>query len=1128
MERSNLRTEDDTMRTHGLSFGLFFALLHGALSATPVLFIEGIVLPGITRSYSTTDKNTAAQLAHFYQTQEVVIFLIPTDNEITSNLWGASGCVSACTTKIEGEVAKTDCTLQLKNMVQIFHNRNGLQAIPLRPNAGDGTQLEANPRDYGEYPDSPHFNRLPSKIVDEVGETIHRKYRTKAFRNDLAAVTTINQLIQVLTSRLDLEINPRKALEFLTRTSIQDKLNLLMQLLSQQNRTAQSAGDESIDQANQFRDTLEMLALDKATNDYLSEVIDRYENTKQNPHENPALETFLRFALSLPWQEAASKTPESFDLEKVSAALDEYQYGMEQVKDIVLTHLALRMISHDGMPFVLCLVGAPGTGKTSICQNIARALNKKIYRLSLGGVHSQSDITGFNRTYVGATEGKIMRGLKTMGSANGVIILDEIDKLATDNRAYGSPADALLHALDPEQNTHFFDDYLGVPFNISKTLFIATANNERNIPKALADRMIMVQVPSYTREEKIAIAQKMIIPRMLQKVALSDTKLEFSPEVIGALIDNYTFEEGLRGLSHQLNFLIGKYARNHLAGKETVFTPENLSSFLGSAHNNLVDFKRKAKILQNDLPDATRVKLFKAIDAFDQLPERTSEYERLRYYINTVLSLPWKKEPDQTNYDAATVASAIDATHYGTEKVKEAILDYLALAQRSNGKKHGSILCLVGPPGVGKTSTVQALAGALNKKMASIAMGTIASPLDLRGIAAEYSTGHIGKITQALIDSESKQGLILLDEIDKIPHISIANTLLDILDPSQNKAFLDDYIGTPIDLSQILFVATANDIQDIPYPLYDRMTIVPLEGYTARQKREIAQRYLLPKLLKESNITQAPFITPELIDTIIRNYTYEAGVRQLNKRLTTLVARYVRSFNEQEPFVMTQEKIAAILGAPIVNDQYPSKDKVGVVNGLYASSNGGGLSFVQVSLMPGSGCLKMSGSLKNMTTESIEAALSYIKSNKDSLATRYGNQLATIDFKTVDIHVHMTRAGTPKDGPSAGLAFCTALISALTQRPVDHFGAMTGEIDLFGNALAIGGIDQKLEGARRNGITYVFVPEENRQDVAAIKELPRDLEIVFVEHVEEVLDRILLNNEQAPVRMQGVIAGPHN
>lgn len=1108
------------IRTYHFSLGLLFTLLYGNLLATPALFIEGIVLPGTTRSYSATDKQVSTQLAHFCQTAEVVLFLIPTESETTSNLWGASGCVIECTSKSDAGDAKTEWTLQLKNMVQIFHNRDGLRTVPLTPNSQECMRLDAHPRDYAEYPDSPHFNRLPSKIVEEIAELVHRKYRTKAFRKELATVGTVNQLIQMLTARLELDINARKALEFLTRTSIQDKLNLLIQLLNQQNRTIQTGGDEGAEQANQFRDQLEDLALDKETNDYLSEVIERYERTRQNPHENPALETYLRFTLSLPWKEAASGNTESFDLDKIAAALDSYQYGMDQVKDIILTHLALRMISHDGMPFVLCLVGAPGTGKTSVCQNIARALGKKIYRLSLGGVHSQSDITGFNRTYIGAMEGKIMRGIKTMGSATGVIILDEIDKLATNNRAHGSPADALLHALDPEQNTHFFDDYLGIPFNISKTLFIATANSERNIPKALADRMIMVQVPSYSREEKITIAQKMIIPRLLEKVGLKEAQPTFSSEVIGAIIDNYTFEEGLRGLSHQLNFLIGKYARNYLRGDIITFTPDNLSSFLGTAHNNLVDFKRKAKIIQNELPEATRAKLFKAIEAFDEIPERTGEYERLRCYINTVLSLPWQKEPDQTNYDAQAVAEALDAAHYGTDTVKEAILDYLALAERSNGKKHGSILCLLGPPGVGKTSIAQALAGALNKKIASIPMGTLTSAFDLRGIASEYSTGHIGKVAQALIDSGSKQGVILLDEIDKIPHISIANTLLDVLDPQQNKTFVDDYVGTPIDLSQVFFVATANDIQEIPDPLYDRMTIVPVEGYSTRQKIEIAEQHLLPKILQESNIATAPFINTDLIRAIIEQYTHESGVRQLGKRLTTLIARYARSLQKQEPFIIGNQTLSTIFGAPLLDDLSPEKDNVGVVNGLYASIAGGGLTFIQVKVMPGNGALKRSGSLKNVTNESIEAALSYIKSNRDYLAAHYGSELATVDFKTLDIHVHMTRAATPKDGPSAGLAFCTALISALTGRPVDHLGAMTGEIDLFGNALAIGGIDQKLEGARRNGIKYVFVPAENRGDVAAMKELPEGVEIIFVSHVEEVLKRILQDKKEMPLTIE--------
>ncbi len=1085
----------------------------GIAHPIPAVFVEGLFLPSTEKSYTTTDATTQLLLTEHHKHQTLISFLLKQDAESTS-VWGITGKVVTAEQPGAGnKLTHPLFTLKTIDIIQVYNPALNIQEF--ETTLSSGTKVithEVTNNAYATYKDSAIFNKLPKQNVDEIINIIHRRYKTAAFKKEVNNIQSCNQFITTVADRLNLEVTTTKAIEFITQNfSIKPKLTLLVELIINQNKSFQSTGEEDDQSSDIFREQLISLNLEEEANTYLHEQIDNYEKNKSNPHVGPVLESYLKLALSLPWKDSMATGPEQFDLEQVAATLDEYQFGMEQVKDIVITHLALRMVSNNTTPFVLCLVGKPGTGKTSICQHIANALNKKMYRLSLGGVHTQSDITGHSRSYVNASEGKIIKALKTTGSASCLILLDEIDKLGTQNQFHGSPADALLHALDPEQNNRFYDDYLGTPFNLSRVLFIATANNESEIPQALRDRMIVVQVPSYSRAEKIEIARTKILPRLFSNVGLMSKKPFFSDATIGAVIDKYTFEDGLRGLTNQLNLLIGKFARAYLRNEEIIFSPENLEFYLGSEHNNLAEFKRKAKVIEHFLTPDNRKRLFDAIDSLDGTKQRTQEYEHLRTYIATFLSLPWAPATDTTNYDLTAVSQAIDATHYGADDIKENILDYLALSQRLTKSSLGTTLCLHGPPGVGKTSIAQALATALNKKMARISMSGVASPYDLRGLAPEYSGSHLGAIAKALSEAGSTNTVIVLDEIDKIPNELVANTLLDILDPSQNNAFVDNYIGGPIDLSRVLFIATANKLETIPYPILNRMTLIEMDAYSVRQKVEIAQNYIIPKLLVEYNLTSLPFITTELITEIILHYTYEAGVRDLTRQLKTLVARSLRMHQLNTPGYVTPETLPLYLGAPFQRDAHPTEDKVGVVNGLSFSAAGGNLITIEVQSYPGKGEVKSTGLLGEMFKESIQQAMTYIKANAGSITERFipaERRAAFTAFDSTDIHLQIRPMNV--EGPSAGLALCTGIISALSGRPVRHDYAMTGEIDVLGNAHVIGGINQKFENARRNGIKYIILPEENRADFNVLREKPEGVEFIFVKHINEVLERVLL------------------
>jgi len=1104
------------MRKHLIP--LFTALacssITSLLLSIPVVYVDGLLLPSTTRVVSFDKQEAQNQLAYYQTTQELVAFLLKTDDEVSTG-WGATGTVLSSTPGEGFNKGLPTYTIGLKDIIQVYNPTESVRTAPMPNSLSKENRLEVNPSACGFYKDAPLFNRISTKTIEDVYDLLARKYKTKALQKELSAITTCNQFIQTLVDRLGLDITPLKALEFLTQNStIQNKLKLLVELIFQQGKAAGSVGEENQDLAAVFHEQLQTLDLPETTSGYLSDMIDRYDRSKGNQLEAPGIEAYIRFVLSLPWADAASTKREEYDLEEVAHMLDEYQYGMEQVKDIILTHLALRMVTPEGSPLVLCLVGAPGTGKTSICKHIAQALGKKMARISLAGVHLQSDITGVSRSYINAAEGKIMRAIKNMQSASGVLLLDEVDKMATQNQQHGSPADALLHALDPEQNYAFVDDYLAVPFNISKILFIATANNERDIPSALRDRMIIVQVPSYSKKEKIAIAQTKILPRLLQRSGLLSKKPVFSDDVIGMIIDKYTFEDGLRGLTHQLNFLIGKFARAYLRNEEVLFTPENLASFLGNAHNSLARFKRKAKEIESYLSTTARKKLFDAIEAFDATQERTDAHERLRAYITAVLDFPWAPGEDSTNYDLDAVTAALNKTHYSVDEVKDSVLDYLTLAKHNTDKSSGSVLCLYGPPGVGKTSIAQALAKALNRKFIRVAMSSVTSVYDIKGLSADYQGGHTGVIAQALIDSGSQDTVVLLDELDKIPYMTVVNALLDALDPSQNTEFMDDYLGIPIDISKVLFVATANDVSNIPYPLWDRLTFIEMPGYSERQKIEIAQQHLIPDLLKKNGIESQPsFLSTDLLKGLIEQYTHEAGVRQLSRHLKTLIARYLRSAQNITTAIINTSTLPAILGAPMMlKNEYSTKnDRVGLVNVLVVKSGASGhVSCAEVNISRGKGEIRTTGMITQMMNESMYTALSYVRANIDKLAAQFAPGLrGIIDFSKIDIHIHLPRA-TPKDGNSAGLAFCTAFVSALLGCPVDHNYAMTGEIDLHGNALAIGGLDKKMLGAHANGIKHVFAPEENRVEALLYKELPEDVELTFVRNISEILPLVLL------------------
>lgn len=504
-------------------------------------------------------------------------------------------------------------------------------------------------------------------------------------------------------------------------------------------------------------------------------------------------------------------------------------------------------------------------------------------------------------------------------------------------------------------------------------------------------------------------------------------------------------------------------------------------------------------------PKEVREKIEKEIKRFRSLSYSSSESAVLRNYIETLLEYPWDKE-GKDNEDLRKAIDILEKDHYGLSKIKERIIDYLAVRNLS-GRKDAPILCLVGPPGTGKTSIARSIARALNKEYARIALGGVRDEAEIRGHRKTYIGAMPGRIVSAITKAKVNNPLILLDEVDKTSSDhkgDVSSALLEVLDGEQNVCFTDHYFEVPVDLSKVLFVATANDVSTIPEPLRDRMEIIEVNSYTENEKFHIAKLYLISKQLKKNGLLAKQFkITDETIYKIIRNYTREAGVRKLEQTIGRLMQKAARGIltEEYKSLRVTPKKLTELLGVEKYTlDKETYQDKIGVVTGLAWTKVGGDTLKVEVNLLDGKGGLTLTGNLGDVMKESAQIALSFVRTLPDV------RKLPEEYFEKHVVHVHVPEGATPKDGPSAGITMALAMYSALMNRPVDGKLAMTGEITLKGDVLPIGGLKEKLLAAKNAGLSKVFVPSENRKNVAELEaEITDGLEIKYVSHMEEVI-----------------------
>lgn len=532
----------------------------------------------------------------------------------------------------------------------------------------------------------------------------------------------------------------------------------------------------------------------------------------------------------------------------------------------------------------------------------------------------------------------------------------------------------------------------------------------------------------------------------------------------------------------------------------------------GGEEEEIVELKVKLK--KASLPKEIHEKVSKELDRLKKLSIHNPETSYLRTWIETVLELPWG-EYSKSSYSLFKAEKILNQDHYGLEKVKERILEYIAVLKLKNDqvkstKKHAinppTILCFVGPPGVGKTSVGRSIAKAIGRKFVKMSLGGLKDEAEIRGHRRTYVGAMPGRIIQSIKDSGVSNPVFMLDEIDKIGadfRGDPSSALLEALDPEQNFAFQDHYLDIPYDLSQVLFITTANVLDTIPAALRDRLEVIEFSGYTEEEKYFIAKKYLLKKQSEANAINQKDIVlSSAMLKFLVRHYTREAGVRNLERQIASIMRKVARSkaSGKELPIVITKEKMRKFLGPVIYNHTLAEDiDQVGLVTGLAYTRVGGDILFIEVATMPGQGKITLTGQLGDVMKESAKAAYSYVRSHSQSLGIKDQK------ISKTDIHIHVPEGAVPKDGPSAGLAITTAIISAFTGKSVPKELAMTGEVTLRGRALEIGGVREKVIAAHRAGIKQVILPKDNEKNLVDLPEKVRkDLKFFFVKSMDDV------------------------
>lgn len=521
--------------------------------------------------------------------------------------------------------------------------------------------------------------------------------------------------------------------------------------------------------------------------------------------------------------------------------------------------------------------------------------------------------------------------------------------------------------------------------------------------------------------------------------------------------------------------------------------------------------KMRTKLESIPLPDDVKDEVARQLNRLERTSPDSMEAAVIRNYLEWIFALPWDNETVD-NLDLNHAKQILDEDHFGLAAIKDRILDYISIRNlKQDG--HAPILCFVGPPGTGKTSLGKSIAKSLGRSYFRVSLGGVKDEAEIRGHRRTYVGAMPGRFIQGIRKAGTKNPLIIIDELDKIGSDFRGDpsaAMLEVLDPQQNRTFYDNYLGVPFDLSKVMFIATANSLDTISEPLKDRMDIIHLSGYTLEEKTNIAQKYIVPRAIHDAGLeSKKVTLNDEIIQDIISNYTRESGVRQLDRIIRTLCSKIARVLVEKDEVVtFSTDNIETYLGPrKFISESISTINEIGITNGLAWTSFGGEMLKIEAVRMPGTGKLLLTGQLGDVMKESAQAALSYARAHAD----KFG--IAPERFVDSDLHIHVPAGAVPKDGPSAGVTMLTSILSSLTGRPINARCAMTGELNLRGDVMPIGGVKEKILAAKRNKIQSIFLPSKNKNDLIGMEDITQDIEIIWADHANDILDKVLLNND---------------
>ena len=647
-----------------------------------------------------------------------------------------------------------------------------------------------------------------------------------------------------------------------------------------------------------------------------------------------------------------------------------------------------------------------------------------------------------------------------------------------------------------------FEDYVKLNRRIPSETLMSIVNVEN--PGRLAD--LISSYLTLKVEEKQAILEALTVEKRLRKLS----------EVLEKEIEVLSVEKKLQG---KVRKQIERVQKEYYLKEKLRAIREELGEEEEMAQPELAEYRKK--IDEAKLPSEIKAKAEKELERLTQMPPMVAEAAVIRTYLDWLVELPWKKKT-KSKLDISEVEKILNEDHYGLEKVKERILEYFAVLQLT-GKMGGTILCLVGPPGVGKTSVGRSIARAMGRKFTRVSLGGIRDEAEIRGHRRTYVGSLPGRVIQSIHKVGVNNPVFLLDEVDKLGmdfRGDPAAALLEVLDPEMNKEFSDHYLEVPFDLSDVFFITTANTRDPIPRPLQDRMEIIEMSGYTEDEKLGIAKGYLIPRELEKHGLKKGRVeIEEESLLSMVREYTREAGVRNLEREIAAIlrkIATKIVKEKEEKKFLIRKEDLHEYLGASKYRyGLAEEKDEIGAATGLVWTEVGGDTTPIEVTIMPGRGSLTLTGQLGDVMQESAKAAMSFVRSKAKELG------LEENFYRKIDVHIHVPEGAVPKDGPSAGITIATALTSALSGIPVRRDVAMTGEITLRGKVLPIGGLKEKILAARRAGIKNVILPRENKKDLEEIrKEIPPDMNFVLAKEMDEVLETALAGKIRAKEKVK--------